>query len=145
MDARTKQTVFVVVDQLFGERLADLIRNGPIWALRSEANERAIRKLWATPNLPPDHVTYFEPGNGLISEEAVCYVLDTIDQHHPDWIEMRVYGAKLTELVRANFATFWEGLFYEIDEGFVFVRTRLPTPTRLNGLSVSMSITGRRK
>jgi hypothetical protein len=117
------ETVFVVVDPKFGNKVAALAKVGPVWALKSDTNERAIRELWSDPTLPSDHATFFSPRSDQVGEQACIYILDTVDQHHPGWAKMRVYGSALTDVIRAEFASAWQGSIEEAEDGFIFVRT----------------------
>ena len=73
-----------------------LYRDRPFWALQSEVNERAIRKLWSDPRLPADHAAYFTPQSDAL-ELPRLYIFDMVDQHHPGWTDMRAYVAVPTE------------------------------------------------
>ncbi|MBI3513492.1 MAG: hypothetical protein HY060_05420 [Proteobacteria bacterium] len=70
------ETVFAVVDQMFGNKIAALAMVGPVWALQSEVNERAMRELWSNPAVPSDHATFFSPRSGEVGEQACIYILD---------------------------------------------------------------------
>lgn len=83
--------VCLVFDPNFGERCEGLAALGPLWMIDSDDNRRAARKLRQRGNLPPDHVTTFDP-------QVFADILPTVVEHHPSWQTIHVYGATLGEI-----------------------------------------------
>ena len=76
--------VYLVVDQDFGERLASLPVDRPVWIIDSPANTPAIQRLRAE-RPPSTHLTGITSFVGLQSGSPVDDVLeqlDDIDLHH---------------------------------------------------------------
>jgi hypothetical protein len=116
--------VSIVVDPKPAERIPFLAANGPVWAIQSPQNEAVVRSLRAAAGLPKGHVTYFSPYTPRPDNETACeYILDTVDEHHPEWSAIVVYGAELTAILRAAFTTPWNGHFESNDDGFRFTRS----------------------
>jgi hypothetical protein len=80
--------IYVILDPNFGENLADLPREIPIWIVDSPENTPVARRLWLE---RPDEdyyqgVTTFQPV--LTPEE----ILDVIREHHGDELALNIIG-----------------------------------------------------
>lgn len=101
-------TVWVVVDPFFGERLAGLPPNEPVWIVDSAANTPVAHRLWK--DRPTGcglaGITTFRPGSGYNPEQELISQLGTIDLHHgefsadPPCSALVVTGCGATEAVR---------------------------------------------
>ena len=100
--------VTLVVDPLFGERLAELASGGPVWIIEVPANRAAAQRAWEA--LPTatylDGVTIFR-GNENDAVASCKGILSEIDLHHgahshvPPYSGLEVIGAELTPELRA--------------------------------------------
>ena len=109
-------TIAIVLDPLFGEQIARLVAEGPVWATGSIANREAVEKCWKAS--PENDVTYWtEPRSGK-SEEEWLDILDDIELHHSeDWAgpgiaAIRVFGASATPAAQSALREFG----YEVTE-----------------------------
>jgi hypothetical protein len=123
----TTYKVTVIVDGNFGERLAQLPADEPVWIIESEANTPVVQRLWKA-STATDHltgITIFQAGEGLTPEEQFLAQLDTIDLHHgeysaaPPYSVLEVIGCEPSDGVAAAL----HGLGFRVDtstrEGFV--------------------------
>ena len=67
--------VSVVCCAAFGERLRSLDLSDPVWIIRPERNNPIIADLHRTAS----------------SSEPFADLMETIDEHHWGWVELRVY------------------------------------------------------
>lgn len=71
--------------------------------------------------MPVDHVTIFTAiGSGT---NALLNVLDTVDQHHPGWLQLHVIGCKADRELLATLAGYGNGSVEETPNGFVYCRS----------------------
>ena len=110
-------TIAVVVDRQFGDRITSLASRVPAWIGTSPTNRPVIEMLWA--NHPEYNLTCINAGEEDSGEELLLSMLDTIDEHHPSWIAMEVYGTPLTSEIASAFAEFGATSFEELPEGFI--------------------------
>lgn len=122
--------VFVVLDREYGERLAELVKTGPVWILDTPENRSVAQQIWAArPN--PGHlegVTTFKFPHDSSSEDILINELDTIDLHHgsysanPPYTVIEVIGTAISERVRASLAEFGFDQFEATPHGFRAIR-----------------------
>ena len=101
--------VHIVVDPVFGERLASLPPRQPVWIVDSPQNTPVVHRLWR--ERPGEShlegVTTFKPGRNQSAEGGLMGILDTVDLHHgeysadPPYSLLDVVGCCATEEVRA--------------------------------------------
>ena len=104
----TPYTVLVVLDRDFGERLASLAPETPVWIIGSPSNTPIAHRLWkerpASNHL--NGVTVFNGFKDGTPEEILLNELDTIDLHHgqhsadPPYARLVILGVPLTDSVK---------------------------------------------
>jgi hypothetical protein len=75
--------VRVIVDPNFGERLAALAPDAPVWIIQSSVNTPEVERIWKE---QPDYdhrrgVTTFVAQGGT-AEDEFLRILNTVDEHH---------------------------------------------------------------
>ncbi|MBB6251722.1 hypothetical protein [Nitrospirillum iridis] len=105
----------------FGERLSEFAGLHPVWLCQSPANREAAERLWAKDG-HAHQVTVFTRADMTSPENAFISLLDTIDQHHPAWRRLSVFGCQATPAVRDALADYGGGTFEEIAGGFIVDR-----------------------
>jgi hypothetical protein len=126
--------VFVVLDREYGESLAELAQNGPVWIVDTATNRAAAQRIWAAnPNRSHlDGVTTFKFVEGTPSEDVLINELDTIDLHHgtysanPPYTVLEVIGNAITSRLKKELSEFGFDEFQATSQGFRAVR---PIPT----------------
>jgi hypothetical protein len=121
--------VFVVLDRVYGERLSELARIGPVWIVDTTLNRAAAQGIWAErpKGSHLDGVTTFKAGDSS-PEDALINELNTIDLHHGSYSADRPYtvleviGAVLSESITAELSLFGFIDFQATAEGFRAVR-----------------------
>jgi len=103
--------VCIVFASDFGDDLRHLDPTVPVWIVRSEKNNPVIADLWKA---KVGNITSFQP-------EEIGQLLDTVDEHHPDWAEFEVHGLPADEAESA-LAKYGHGHFTLTPNGFVFRR-----------------------
>lgn len=121
--------VALVVDPLFGERLASLSQRVHVWAVASSENYEVARRLWEQRGVKEHRlesgVTTFNPTPGASPEEECVGILETIDEHHgeyshdPPWSILEVYGVNLTPRIQNQLKEFGITRFEITEDGFV--------------------------
>jgi hypothetical protein len=101
--------VRIVVDESFGERLADLPPGEPVWIAESPANTPVAKRLW-TERPGRNHLT----GITIFRRDAeqpaplLLGILDQVDLHHgyysadPPYTEVETYGVGLSEAIERS-------------------------------------------
>jgi hypothetical protein len=103
--------VRIVVDAEFGERLAELPEDAPIWIVNSAKNTPVAHRLWSERPKPSRlGITTFGQGTPLSGEDELLGILDIIDLHHgeqsasPPYSKIKIYGcsnsAQVTEAIK---------------------------------------------
>jgi hypothetical protein len=98
--------VRVVVDPSFGERLATLPADEPVWIIHSELNTPIAHKLWRERSAA-SYRTTFAACDEPDPEDQFLGQLDTIDLHHghysssPPYSIIEVIGCPASDRVRA--------------------------------------------
>lgn len=126
--------VYLVVDREFGEKLAELEQNIPVWIVDTPSNKPVAQRLWKNYS-DTNHltgVTTFVDTASLTPDELVRSHLNSLDLHHgpysanPPWTVIEVIGAQLTPETKAELATFGCNDFQPTPRGFIATR---PLPT----------------
>ena len=79
--------------------------------------------LRVTSAFPPDHLTVFNGGEPT-PEDVVLSILATVDEHHPNWLELNVIGASPAKAVAAALDEYGEGVIRKTGIGFTFSRSQ---------------------
>ncbi|MGH6714659.1 MAG: hypothetical protein ACREDC_00565 [Bradyrhizobium sp.] len=125
------ESVLVIVDPDFGEKLRTIPAGRPVWITMSSANEPIVRSLWET-LASADHltgITGFRFDGEISAEGRFLAELETIDLHHgpysstSPYTEIAVTGARLTAEIRANLSDIGFADFTEAADGFTARRT----------------------
>lgn len=121
--------VFVVLDRVYGKRLSELARIGPVWIVDTTLNRAAAEGVWAVhpKGSHLDGVTTFKAGE-YSPEDALINELNTIELHHssysadPPYTVLEVIGAVVSERIKAELSLFGFVEFQPTAEGFRAVR-----------------------
>lgn len=125
-------SVALVVDRTFGERLLPLAQRLHVWVCDTPINDAAAEEAGAA--IPPGAVwnevgvTTFRAGPNDTPEEMVIGRILDIDEHHPNWTQVEVYGVWLTDDVRAAWQEYRADEFWETPEGFCCSRPLSENP-----------------
>jgi len=90
--------MFIVVDPVFGERLADLPEGASVWIADSAVNWPAVQDRWRTHPGRSEHegVTTFKVDAARQPEDWCVDILETVDENHqlsgPEHDELHVIG-----------------------------------------------------
>jgi len=76
------QTVGLVLDTAFGERLWEIAGRHPIWVVGSDVNRAAAKQLSITAEADDADVTLWRNELAVLTEEDWFGVLNTLDMHH---------------------------------------------------------------
>lgn len=108
--SREPYRVVVIVDRVFGERLARIAHGIPVWIMESAANTAAVKK-WRQENPQPSHttgITVFTSPRSQSAERSLLDQIDAVDLHHgihsadPPYSELEVFGVHMTEAIRSK-------------------------------------------
>ncbi|MEC4589489.1 hypothetical protein VPG91_00675 [Nitrospirillum amazonense] len=116
--------VVLAFDPDFGGRLSEFAALHPVWVCQSPANREAAERLWAKDG-HAHQVTVFTRANMTSPENAFISLMDTIDQHHPMWRRLSVFGCQATPAVREALADYGGSTFEEMPGGFAVDRGAL--------------------
>jgi hypothetical protein len=128
--------VYIVVDRVFGEKLAELERSVPVWIVDTPINKSVVQRLW---NERPDEshlsgVTAFNDLNSLSPEEMLLSYLDTIELHHgvysanPGYTILEVFGAELSDKAKSVLSEYGFDEFQITSAGFMTSRSKALDP-----------------
>ncbi|WP_147443901.1 hypothetical protein [Corallococcus sicarius] len=127
--------VGIVVDQNFGDRVADLARVFHVWVVESRDNTPGIQRVWedgmvdAAADPLAVGVTSFAAVEGESPETMCARIAGDVDEHHnefahePPWSEIEVFGGKLTATLRDIFEELGATACVPTEEGFVCRRS----------------------
>lgn len=134
----TPYRVFVIVDRDFGERLAALPSEVPVWIVDTSKNKQVAHRLWK--ERPAEShltgITTFNDIKGSSAEELFLGIIDTVDLHHgsysasPPYTIVAVLGVNLTDRIKTELSVYGFSEFQPNSEGFSAIR-QLPDATRL--------------
>ena len=122
--------VYIVVEREFGEQLAKLPPDAPIWIVNTHPNRAVAERLWKERN-QEDHLTGITTFNDLktsSAEDLLISELDTIDLHHgshsanPPYTILEVIGASPSERVKTELSEYGFDEFHVNASGFCAVR-----------------------
>lgn len=125
------ESVLVIVDPDFSEKLRAIPIGRPVWITMSPANEPIVRSLWESRS-STNHlagITGFRFDGEISAEDRFRAELDTIDLHHgpysstSPYTEIEVMGARLTAEIRADLSDLGFTDFTEAEDGFAARRT----------------------
>ena len=119
-------TVAVVVDPDFGDRLAALVEQMPVWMADTPQNRRSLDRVRAS--YSGADVTTFKVDLNATAETWCEEELDMIELHHgpysksPPYSALQIYGAELTPGLRGALAELGFKTAARIDGGFRMTR-----------------------
>jgi hypothetical protein len=122
--------VYVVVEREFGEQLAKLPPDAPIWIVNTPPNRAVAERLWKERN-QEGHLTGITTFNDLkasSSEDLLVSELDTIDLHHgsysahPPYTVLEVLGAPLSDRIKTELSLYGFDEFHSTTVGFCALR-----------------------
>jgi len=125
------ESVLVIVDPDFGEKLRAIPVGRPVWITMSPANEPIVRSLWESRG-STNHLTGttgFRFDREISAEDRFRVELNTIDLHHgpysstSPYTEIEVMGARLTAEIRADLSDLGFRDFTVAEDGFAARRT----------------------
>ncbi|MHA7634117.1 hypothetical protein [Corallococcus sp. M7] len=123
--------VGIVVEQGFGDRVAELARVFHVWVVESRENTPVIQGVWksglvdAAADPLAVGVTSFAAIEGESPEAMCARIASAVDEHHgefahdPPWSEIEVLGVKLTSTLRQVFEELGATVCTPTPEGFV--------------------------
>lgn len=122
----SKSTVAIVLDAHFGDRLVELANRVPVWICNSEANTPVIHSLWEKSKMSEDklNVTSFSCSDHNL-EHSLLNLLGTIDEHHPFWSTLEVYGVGYTSEIMEAFQEYGTVSIENTLSGFVATRPKI--------------------
>ncbi len=131
MSTPSPYRVHVVVDPAFGQRLADLPADEPVWIVASPTNNPVVRQLWQERPTKSHHdgITLFQPHGS--PDDAFLGQLGSVDLHHgeysaqPPYSLVEVIGCPPSEEVCSALAELGFSVIDTSSEGFSAQR---PTP-----------------
>ena len=118
--------VSIVLDRCYGDRLATLALNGPVWIIDTPDNKAAAQSCWKQ-NPAASHlegITTFDWSGNAPPEEILIGYLDTIELHHGEYSApapysiLQVIGATRTPQVVAELAEYGFNHLEDTPEGF---------------------------
>jgi len=122
--ADAPNTVTIVVDPEFGERLCAVAKETPVWIVDTPLNRAAVEVAWNPEQHLPNGVTTFRVEPNSTPEEWCAKILGTVDLHHgeysqdPPYAVVEVIGTPLTNRLRQAFSEYELNAFAERVSGF---------------------------
>lgn len=114
----------VVVDRDFGNRLLELAQRLHVWICTSEKNRQAFESVCeqAGTYSTDEGATIFNAAEGESPGGLVMNMLPIIEEHHPSWSVLEIYGTACTPALREVLREYG---FTELQEGMNrFIATR---------------------
>src|SRR5262249_14099158 len=105
--------ICIILEANFGADLERLDKSAPIWIVQSCSNDAVVEDLWRSKT---GNITSFR-------NESFDQLIDTVDQHHPGWTELDVYGLCAAD-GEAPLAAYGPGTFTPRGYGFLFLRQK---------------------
>ena len=127
----SKNIVAVVLDPEYGNHLAVLADEKPVWIVDAPANRAAAEALWASKSTKSAELslTTFPVESGSSAETRLAGVVPTVDLHHgehsqhPPYAGIEVFGARPTAEVREVLREFGMEIITERPDGFLAMRS----------------------
>jgi len=130
---KAPSSVFAVVDRAFGERLAGIGPDVPVWVVDTPVNRPVAERLWK--ERPAEShltgITLFVDSVALSPEDLLLSEVETIDLHHgpysadPAYTVLKVFGTPLTGRARDALREYGFDDFRPDEAGFT---ARRPPP-----------------
>jgi hypothetical protein len=123
--------VYIVVDREFGEKLAGITRDAPVWIVDTPINKTVVRRLWSD-HPQQNHltgITTFDDFESFSPEDLLLSEFDTIDLHHgvysadPPYTVIEVVGTPLTARVKNELSEYGFNEFCAGPAGFTAERS----------------------
>jgi hypothetical protein len=111
--------VAVVVEPSYDE-LASLVTKMPVWIVESSMNKSSATMLWARKSETSKDLTTFKVQDVSQRQNNCMNIIDVIELHHPEMIELLVIGLDDTESVRQGFLNI--GYVLENNKGALIAR-----------------------
>jgi hypothetical protein len=129
------RSVYVIVDRDFGDRLASLPIDVPVWIVDTPTNTAVAHRLWKERprEIHLTGITTFNISTNDSPEENLLDELDMIDLHHgissaePEYRRIQIFGTPLSEKIKLAFADFGFDEFIPTSTGFLATR-KPPNP-----------------
>lgn len=126
MAAADAYKVVVVVDENYGERLAGVSSDVPVWIVDTPGNRPVVERIWRE-RRAESHLTGVTLFNsyGSTPEQRFLAEIDTIDLHHgeysadPPYSILEVIGVRLTPAIKTELAEYGFDQFGESQDGFI--------------------------
>jgi hypothetical protein len=122
------QTVMVVLDTRFGERVWEIAGRHPIWVVGSEVNKAAVEQMRKAKEPGEMDVTLWSNEFELVTEQDWLGILDVVDMHHgefasnPPMNKLSVYGVALSLSVAAALRSYGFEAVIATASGFIALR-----------------------
>jgi hypothetical protein len=119
------QTVVLVLDTAFGERLWEIAGRHPMWVVGSDVNKAAVDEMRSPDEPGKVDVTIWSSEFELLTERDWLGALNTLDMHHgafasePAMNKLSVYGAAASSPVVAALREFGFGAVIPTASGFI--------------------------
>lgn len=118
--------VYVIVDRQFGEKLALLPSDNPVWIVDTPINKMVVQRLWGE-NQTKEHlvgITTFIDSTAASPEDLFLNELDVVDLHHgqysadPPYTVLEGIGTPLTEKIKSALSDLGFNEFTFLPAGF---------------------------
>jgi hypothetical protein len=125
-------SLFIIVDSAFGDRVADLPEGAPIWIADSAVNWPAVQRRWRTHpgRSEREGVTTFRVDVARQPEDWCLDILDTVDEHHelsgPGLEELHVIGCPVSVRLVEALLPFGFVETRATGDGFVAAKAKAP-------------------
>jgi hypothetical protein len=119
-----RETISVVLDPDFGQKLFELARRSHIWITPSSANRAAVEAYWAGKSENSNSVTIWSAPHQGATEDEWLGILDDLELHHGGQgggagiEQIEVFGAEVSVAVEAALREFGYGPAERTPGGF---------------------------
>jgi hypothetical protein len=136
------QSVFLVTDRVFGDRLLEIADLAPVWIVDSPANHPAISNRWGSA-AAADHrfgVTSFRDHPEHSAADVAAEMIATIAEHHPGFSQLTILGSDDSPALSKELANIGFVLKDRAGSKLMYERgqstpNQLPEPTLASGTS----------
>src|SRR5882762_3517508 len=113
-------SVVLVVDRNFGSKLVELANKVHTWIVDTPVNLPAVQEMRAKgkPFSLQYGVTVFDDV-ALAPDELAESMLGSIDEHHPDWNRLEVWGCRCTPLLQMALTEMGCTSIQDVADGFI--------------------------